>query len=80
MGTGACFGLLAALVGVILPGTGPAVAVSNAFGKGPIVFHIPQSAIDRIRERAMEGDSDFQQLHLDLHRCPLIFFCTLKLL
>ncbi|KAK9828685.1 hypothetical protein WJX72_001519 [[Myrmecia] bisecta] len=68
LGTGGVIGLLPALVGEALPGSGGATAVGNALMQGPVVFHIPQSLIRRIRRKAAAGDPRLQQLELDLFR------------
>ena len=69
MGSGDVVGLMPALVGEVVPGHGPALAVGNALGHGPIVFHLPQPVVEELARRA-PSDLAFQQLHLDLHRSP----------
>ena len=49
-------------------GAGPAIAEANALLKGPVVFHIDQRVIARVRQQAARGHHDFQQLELDLFR------------
>ncbi|MCJ1423635.1 hypothetical protein MMC29_001519, partial [Sticta canariensis] len=72
VGCGDVLGLLPSLVGEVMPGNGPAVAVGNALGHGPIVFHLPQSLIDDVRSQA-QSDVAFKQLELDLHRVASLF-------
>lgn len=67
MGSGDVLGLLPSLTGEVMPGNGPATAVGNALGHGPIVFHLPQNLIDDLRSQA-RSDMAFKQLELDLHR------------
>ncbi|PRW44236.1 Sodium hydrogen exchanger 7 [Chlorella sorokiniana] len=68
LGSGGVLGPLCALTGHPMPGSGPAIAEANALHKGPVVFHIPQSVMRRVRQRAAAGDHDFAQLALDLFR------------
>ena len=68
LGSGGVFGLLQALVGEVLPGSSPCVAVGNALLQGPVVFHFPQYLIGRIKHRAHEGDQAVMQLLVDLYR------------
>ncbi len=68
LGSGGVFGLLQALVGEVLPGSGRCVAVGNALLQGPVVFHFPQYIIGRIKERALDGDQAVMQLLVDLYR------------
>lgn len=67
MGAGDVLGVMPALVGEVMAGHGPAVAVGNVLRYGPVVFHLPQTLIDDIRARA-RTDVAFKQLELDLHR------------
>ncbi len=62
------FGLLTALVGESLPGSGPCVAVGNALMQGPVIYHMPQGLVNAIKERAAQGDAYMRQLELDLYR------------
>ena len=63
------FGLLLALVGDVLPGAGPCVAVGNALRQGPVVYEFPQPLVASIQQGAREGDAILVQLQLDLFRC-----------
>lgn len=68
MGSGSTFGMLPALVGEDLPGQGAYRGVGSALGSGPVVFHLPQSLVDRIQAKADAGDPELRQLRLDLFR------------
>ena len=68
LGTGGLIGMSAALLGEAVPGHGSAIAVGNAMGQGPPVFHLPQPLIDSILEGAASGNADMQQLELDMFR------------
>ena len=72
LGSGGIFGLLQALVGEGLPGGAPYMAVGNALLQGPVVLHLPQSLIDRIRQKALEGDQGIMQLCVDMYRSVTI--------
>lgn len=78
LGSGGVFGLLTALVGESLPGSGPCVAVGNALMQGPVIYHMPQSLVNAIKERAEQGDAYMKQLELDLYRSalPVPHSCT----
>lgn len=69
LGSGAVFGLLPALVGEVLPGSGPMVAEGNVLRRGPVIFLIPQHMVDRVKAAARDGAPACQQLQLDLFRC-----------
>ena len=62
-------GLSAALMGEAVPGHGSAVAVGNAMGLGPPMFHLPQALLDDVLASAAAGDAEMQQLELDMFRC-----------
>ena len=68
LGSGGMFGLLQALVGEGLPGSTPCVAVGNALLQGPVVLHIPQAVVNRIKDKAMTGDQGVVQLCVDMYR------------
>lgn len=68
LGNGGIFGLLQALVGEALPGSARCVAVGNALLQGPVIFHIPQYVVGRIKDRAGNGDQDVMQLLVDMYR------------
>ena len=51
LGCGGVTGLLSALTGVEW-GAWAAVAEGNALGKGPLVLHVSQDAVDEVRERS----------------------------
>ena len=68
LGSGGVFGLLTALVGESLPGSGPCIAVGNALMQGPVIYHMPQGLVNAIKERAAQGDAYMRQLELDLYR------------
>lgn len=53
---------------VQVPGAADVIACGNPLGKGPVLFHIPQEAVDEIRRRATEGAVAFQQLEINLFR------------
>jgi hypothetical protein len=44
LGSGGVLGLLRALTGRDMPGSGPALAEANALHKGPVVFFLPQAS------------------------------------
>lgn len=46
-----------------------AFAEGNAMGKGPVVLHLPQSAISAIRELAATGEEAFIKLQNNMYRC-----------
>ena len=52
-----------------------AYAEGNALGKGPVLFHLSQEAIDEMRRRAKEGDAPLGELQLSMFRWALIS-CT----
>ena len=68
LGSGGVFGLLTALVGESLPGSGPCIAVGNALMQGPVIYHMPQSLVNAIKDRSEQGDAYMKQLELDLYR------------
>ncbi|KAL4858875.1 Protein ACTIVITY OF BC1 COMPLEX KINASE 3 [Chlorella vulgaris] len=68
LGSGGVLGLLSALTGQPMSGSGPAVAEANAMHKGPLIFHLPQSVVHSIEQRAAAGGHTFAQLQLDLFR------------
>ena len=49
---GGLFGLYVALTGERSPGGSVAMAEGNALGKGPVIFHLYDSGIAYIRQRA----------------------------
>ena len=68
LGSGGVFGLLTALVGESLPGSGACIAVGNALMQGPVIYHMPQSLVNAIKDRSEQGDAYMKQLELDLYR------------
>ncbi len=48
LGSGGVLGLLSALTGQPMSGSGPAVAEANALHKGPLIFHLPQVPDSRL--------------------------------
>ncbi|PSC69954.1 Sodium hydrogen exchanger 7 [Micractinium conductrix] len=79
LGSGGVVGLMGALRGRPMAGSGPAVAEANALHKGPVVFHIPQAVIRRIRQHAAAGDQASAQLEVDLFRvCGLYVLERIK--
>lgn len=50
-GVGAMFGELAGLCGSRLPGEERVVACGNSFGRGPLVYRFPASALAALRQR-----------------------------
>ncbi len=50
-----------------------AYAEGNALGKGPLVFHMPQSMINTIRARAALGEPAFAALELAMFRTAALF-------
>lgn len=67
-GAGGVVGVLLCLTGTKLPGTEMAIAEGNALGKGPVVFHVPQSVVVRIRAAAARGKPEMVALEDDLLR------------
>ena len=51
-GAGGVFGLYVALTGERMPGGAVAMAEGNALGKGPVIFHLFDSGIEYIRNKA----------------------------
>ncbi|GAB4813268.1 hypothetical protein N2152v2_000314 [Parachlorella kessleri] len=71
-GIGGTVGVLLAMTGTRLPGTELALAEGNTLGKGPVVFHLPQSLCQRLRTLADSGDPGAALLQLQLLRlCAL---------
>jgi len=68
VGTGGVIGLNTSLTKIKVPGAADVIACGNPLGKGPVLFHIPQEAVDEIRRRATEGAVAFQQLEINLFR------------
>lgn len=67
-GSGGVVGVLLCMTGSKLPGTELAIAQGNALGKGPLVFHVPQSAVARIIDESAAGNVEMQELEEDLLR------------
>ena len=59
---------MTALVCEFLPGSGPCIAVGNALMQGPVIYHMPQSLVNAIKDRSEQGDAYMKQLELDLYR------------
>lgn len=53
--TGAVVGALLAAAGSALPGSDEAVAEGNSLGRGPLVFHLPQTAVDALLQDGGSG-------------------------
>lgn len=84
LGSSGMFGLLQALVGEGLPGSTPCVAVGNALLQGPVVLHFPQALVNRIKQKALDGDHGVVQLCVDMYRCgsgiraPNLVMCSIQ--
>lgn len=62
-------GALLAAAGTALPGSDVAVAEGNSLGRGPLVYHLPQSAVDALlREGGSGGKPSAVQSRLELLR------------
>lgn len=67
--TGGVVGALLAGAGTALPGSDVAVAEGNSLGRGPLVYHLPQSAVDALlREGGSGGAPAAAQSRLELLR------------
>ncbi|KAI3423997.1 hypothetical protein D9Q98_009830 [Chlorella vulgaris] len=74
-GTGGVVGSLLALTGTRLPGNETAVAEGNTLGKGPTLFHVPQSAVFEVLQRKAAGSKPAAMLHLQLLRGAAAYVC-----
>ncbi|KAL4855761.1 Sodium/hydrogen exchanger 8 [Chlorella vulgaris] len=74
-GTGGVVGSLLALTGTRLPGNETAVAEGNTLGKGPTLFHVPQSAVFEVLQREAAGSKPAAMLHLQLLRGAAAYVC-----
>ena len=72
LGCGGLTGLFSSLTGTEW-GVWAAVAEGNALGKGPLVLHIPQSAVDELRARSAAGSAACQQAEVDMFRMASLF-------
>ena len=72
LGCGGLTGLFSSLTGTEW-GAWAAVAEGNALGKGPLVLHVPQSAVDELRARSAAGSAAFQQAEVDMFRMASLF-------
>jgi len=68
LGSGGVIGLLQALVGAPLPGTGLAIAQGDALHRGPVLFLIPAAVVRSIAAEAAAGDVALHQLEIDMYR------------
>jgi hypothetical protein len=61
--------------GTRLPGNETAVAEGNTLGKGPTLFHVPQSAVFEVLQREAAGSKPAAMLHLQLLRGAAAYVC-----
>ncbi|KAL4855765.1 Sodium/hydrogen exchanger 7 [Chlorella vulgaris] len=74
-GTGGVVGSLLALTGTHLPGNETAVAEGNTLGKGPTLFHVPQSTVHKVLQQVATGSEAAAMLHLQLLRGAAAYVC-----
>ncbi|PRW32594.1 Sodium hydrogen exchanger 7 [Chlorella sorokiniana] len=67
-GIGGVVGALLAWTGTCLPGGDSAVTEGNTLGKGPMLFHLPQSTVASLQAQHTAGDGGATQLRLHLLR------------
>ena len=77
MGCGGVVGLYTALTGEAW-GAWAAVAEGSTLGRGPLVLHVPQAAVDALRARSSAGVSAFQQVEVDMWRMAALFVVELE--
>jgi len=65
---GGVVGVLLCMTGTKLPGTEMAIAEGNTLGKGPLVFHVPQSFVKQIQQLSLEGNEDMAIIERELLR------------
>ncbi|GMH41796.1 hypothetical protein BSKO_09706 [Bryopsis sp. KO-2023] len=73
LGKGGVLGLLSSLTGNRFPGLGHAFAELNALGQGPSMLTIPHSMVQHIHAMAVQGNSEYQQLELDMFRLSALY-------
>lgn len=73
LGQGGVYGLLSALSGERPSWMGTASAELNGFGQGPCVVTVPHSVLETIHAEAKNGNRQYQQLELDLHRVAALY-------
>lgn len=73
LGQGGVYGLLSALSGERPSWMGTASAELNGFGQGPCVVTVPHSVLEKIHAEAKNGNHQYQQLELDLHRVAALY-------
>ncbi|KAL4437060.1 hypothetical protein ABPG75_004199 [Micractinium tetrahymenae] len=66
--TGGVVGALLAATGARLPGSDTAVAEGNSLGRGPLLFHLPQVAVEKLLEGGRSGKPAAAQARLELLR------------
>ncbi|PSC75198.1 Sodium hydrogen exchanger 7 [Micractinium conductrix] len=66
--TGGVVGALLVAAGTHLPGSEWAVAEGNSLGRGPLLFHLPQAALDPVLEEAHDGKPAAARCRLELSR------------
>lgn len=52
---------------------GPAYAELNALGRGPVIVTLPALLMHDIANRAAQGETEYQQLQLDMFRLAAIY-------
>lgn len=72
LGCGGLTGLFSSMTGTEW-GAWATVAEGNALGKGPLVLHVPQSAVDELRARSAASSAAFQQAEVDMFRMASLF-------
>jgi hypothetical protein len=77
MGCGGVVGLYTALTGESW-GAWAAVAEGSTLGRGPLVLHVPQAAVDALRARSAAGEPAFQQVEVDMWRMAALFVVELE--
>ena len=77
MGCGGVVGRYTALTGESW-GAWAAVAEGSTLGRGPLVLHVPQAAVDALRARSAAGEPVFQQVEVDMWRMAALFVVELE--